>query len=385
MDCRSIKRAFTEPQQSYFLFGPRGTGKSTMIKERHPSALYIDLLLSNVKQQYLANPHRLLDVIRAQPDNQIIIIDEIQKAPELLSLVHVLIEEKRGWHFILTGSSARKLKQKGVDLLGGRAIKKNLHPFMAYELGDEFNFEEALCYGLLPLRFNQADPTATLESYVALYIDEEIKAEGLVRRIEPFATFLENLSFSHGSIVNSSNIARECSLKRTTVDSWITIVEDLLIAYQIPVFKKRAKRILTSQKKLYFFDVGVYRALKPRSILDVASETDSLTLEGLVAQHLRAWIDYTKQKYELFFWRTKSGLEVDFIVFGEKGFWAIEVKNSQHINPKDLRGLKHFKEDYPEATTMLVYRGTEKMLIDGILCIPCSVFLKGIIPDNPLT
>lgn len=384
MDYFHIRRLFLEPKQSYFLFGPRGTGKSTLVMDHHPNALLINLLASDIARPYLAYPERLLDVVRAQPPEQTIIIDEIQRAPALLSLVHLLIEEKRGWQFILTGSSARKLKREGVDLLGGRALKKVLHPFMAIELGKHFNFIAALRCGLLPLRFSSHDPVATLSAYVSLYLEEEVKAEGLVRQIEPFARFLEILSFSHGAILTMSNIARECGIKRATADNWLSIVEDLLIVYKLPVFKRRAKRILTSQIKLYYFDVGVYRALRPKSILDHPAEIDGMALEGLVAQHLRAWVDYTKKTHTLYFWRTKAGLEVDFIVFGELGLWAIEVKNSQHIHPQDLRSLEHFKQDYPEAILVFLYRGQERLVKKGIFCLPCEEFLINLRPDRPL-
>lgn len=380
-----VKRLFLEPTQSYFLLGPRGTGKSTLVLQRHPKALLINLLLPDLRLQYLARPEALLEVVRAQPQGHTIILDEIQKAPELLSLVHVLIEEKKGWQFILTGSSARKLKQEGVNLLGGRALKKILHPFMAAELKEHFNFLEALQYGLLPLRFASLEPLQMLSAYVMLYLEEEVKVEGLIRQIEPFARFLEVLSFSHGGILNLSNIARECAVKRATVDLWFSIVEDLLIVYKIPVFNKRAKRILTTQSKLYLFDVGVYRALRPRSVLDSLTEIEGAALEGLVAQHLRAWIDYTQEPHALYFWRTKAGLEIDFIVYGTLGLWAIEVKNSLHISPQDLRALQHFKEDYPEAETLLLYRGNDTLLKNGVRCLPCEDFLRNIVPNALLS
>lgn len=382
MDIDTILRAFEEPDQSYFLLGPRGTGKSTYVLQKHPDALLINLLHSKTRFDYLANPDRLLEIVRAQPNNKTIILDEIQKVPDLLSLVHILIEEKKGWQFILTGSSAGKLKRSGVDLLAGRALNKTLHPFMACELQTYFEFNRALQYGLLPLQFGSGHPLDTLYAYISLYLDEEVKAEGLVRHIEPFARFLETLSFSHGSILNLSNISRECAIKRSTVENWLSIVEDLLLTYQLPVFTRRAKRILSAQSKLYFFDVGVYRALRPRSVLDAQSEMDGLALEGLIGQHLRAWIDYTQAKHKLYFWRTKSGLEVDFIVYGELGFWAIEVKNSEHIHPADLRGLSNFKEDYPEVKTMLLYRGKETLLKNDVLCMPCEAFLKNLVPNR---
>ncbi|OGT53427.1 MAG: ATPase [Gammaproteobacteria bacterium RIFCSPHIGHO2_12_FULL_42_13] len=381
---QDVTRSFNEPEQSYFLSGPRGTGKSTLITHRHPNALIINLLSPSEKQSFFATPEKLLEIVRATSNGHTIVIDEIQKAPELLSLVHMLIEEKRGWRFILTGSSARKLKQAGTDLLGGRALKKTLHPFMASELKEQFNFVDALQFGLLPLRFTSPNPLEMLTAYVSLYLDEEVKAEGYVRRIEPFARFLTALSFSHGSLLNISNISREASIKRNTVDNWLSIVEDLLITYTIPVFSKRAKRALIAQSKLYFFDVGVYRALRPQSILDSASEMDGASLEGLIAQHLRAWIDYTKARHVLYFWRTKSGVEVDFVVFGDMGLWAIEVKNSEHIHPHDLRSLKNFYEDYPEATLIFLYRGKQRLLKDNILCIPCNIFLKALSPNQPI-
>ncbi|GJM06732.1 MAG: ATPase [marine bacterium B5-7] len=379
------KRYFKPPERtSYFLFGPRGTGKSTLMAALYPDALLINLLLPDTRRPYLAKPDRLLDVVRAQPEGKTIVIDEVQKIPELLSLVHVLIEEKQQWQFVLTGSSARKLKREGVNLLGGRALDKHLHPFMASELGEGFDLQQALNSGLLPLAVASDTVQETLSAYVTLYLEEEVKAEGFIRDIEPFSHFLEVLSFSHGSLLNLSHVARECRLKRATVDNWLSIAEDLLIAFRLPVFSRRAKRILTTQLKFYYFDSGVYQILRPRSVIDSRSEVGGAALEGLVAQHLRAWIDYSHAKHKLYYWRTKSGVEVDFIVYGEKGLWAIEVKYSGYVDSKDLRGLKNFKEDYPESTPIMLYQGDERILRDGILCMPCDEFLKQLVPNQSL-
>lgn len=379
-----IKRVFNEPKRSYFLFGPRGTGKSTMTAEHHPDALLIDLRISEVHRRLSNSPDDLKTLVMGQPEGATIIIDEIQKTPALLSVVHILIEQKKNWQFILTGSSARKLKRDGVDLLGGRALKKVLHPFMACELQEKFNLEDALMYGLLPLRFNQEEPYETLQAYISLYLDEEVKAESLVRHYESFNRFLEMMSLSHGSLLNITNVARECYVKRTTAHDWITILEDLLICYQITIFTKRAKRDLSAHPKFYFFDAGVYRALRPRSLKDSVAEVDGAGLEGLVAQHLMAWKDYTTQPHDIHFWRTRSGVEVDFVVLGPLGFWAIEVKNSTTIRAEDVRGLTTFKEDYPEVTTILLYRGKERLLKNNVLCLPCEDFLKNVRPNEPL-
>ncbi len=384
MNLKYITRVFKDPETSYFLFGPRGTGKSTMTAKNHPDALLIDLRQADIRYRLTANPDHLTELVGAQPDGKTIVIDEIQKIPELLPIVHMLIEKKRMWKFILTGSSARKLKRQGVDLLGGRAFKKVLHPFMACELKEQFNLEDALNYGLLPLRFSYPDYKSTLNAYIDLYLEEEVKMEGLIRHIEPFTRFLQIMSLSHGAILNVTNISRECHVKRTTVNEWISILEDLLICYQINVFTQRAKRELSSHPKFYFFDAGVYRALRPKSIKDSESEINGAGLEGLVAQHLMAWKDYTTEKHEISFWRTRSGVEVDFVVFGTLGFWAIEVKNTEKIRIEDLAALSAFHEDYPEAKTIFLYRGKERMLKNGILCLPCDEFLSSLYPDLPL-
>jgi len=384
MTFKHVKRLFLEPKKSYFLLGPRGTGKSTLVAHRHPDALVIDLRLHKERLRFTADPDLLQSVVQAQPEGCTIVIDEIQKVPNLLPVIHLLIEQKKGWKFILTGSSARKLRQEGVDLLGGRALKKMMHPFMAVEIKEKFQLEDALLYGLLPLRFDSDNPREVMDAYISIYLEEEVKVEGLIRHIEPFARFLQAMSFSHASQLNVTNIARECYVKRTTVDSWISILEDMLLGYQISPFTYRAKRELSVRPKFYFFDSGVYRALRPHSIGDYLSELDGQALEGLVAQHMMAWKDYTSEKHTVNFWRTRSGVEVDFVIFGPLGFWAIEVKNSDRINPKDLQSLVSFQEDYPEAKTLFLYRGKERMLKNNILCLPCEEFLKEIVPDVPL-
>jgi len=382
-----VSRFFQVIQQSFFLFGPRGTGKSTLIKHAYPDALLIDLLEPHLYREYRARPERLKNLLEAHPDKKTIIIDEVQKAPELLSVVHQLIElktsgePKTNWQFILTGSSSRKLKRTGVDLLAGRAQLKHLHPFMAAEISQQFNLEKNLKLGMLPLILNSEDPKGDLKAYIALYMQEEVQMEGLIRKVDQFSQFLEMISFSQASSLNYANIARDCHLSNKTVENYVQILEDLLLSFRLPVFTKKAKRYLSDHPKFYFFDAGVYQSLRPTGPLDSPESVTGHALETLVAQHLRAWIDYSKKEGKLYFWRTKSGLEVDFIIYGDIGFYALEVKKSSSISPQDLRGLHEFKKDYPESTVILLYGGQERIVKNGILCIPVSDFLLGLRPD----
>ena len=203
-----VRRFFSAADQSFFLLGPRGTGKSTFIKDAFPDAFYLDLLLPDIYRSYNAGPERLREAVYAHEDKKVIILDEIQRIPELLGVVHNLIEEKKGLLFVLTGSSARKLKRAGVNLLAGRALMRRMHPFTAAELGDNFNLDNALNHGLIPLILDSGDPSSSLQAYIDLYLREEVLMEGLTRNIGNFSRFLEAISFSHGSVLNISNVAR---------------------------------------------------------------------------------------------------------------------------------------------------------------------------------
>jgi len=379
-----IDRFFQAPKTSFFLFGPRGTGKSTFVNQHFKSAIYIDLLDPERVRFFSAMPERLKEMIDAQPESGFIVIDEVQRVPELLSVVHSLIETKKGWTFVLTGSSARKLKRTGVDLLGGRALLYTMHPFMAGELGRGFNFDKALLHGLLPIVVASENPIEVLRSYAALYLREEVQMEGLIRNIGNFSRFLEAISFSHASILNMSNVARDCEVERKVVEGYVGILEDILLGWHLPVFTKRAKRELSVHPKFYLFDTGVFRSLRPKGPLDRVEEIEGQALEGLVAQHLRAWVAYSKNQRELFFWRTRSGVEVDFVVYGPEGLWALEVKNARKIHTGDLRGLRSFMGEYPDSRALFLYRGKERIVKEGILCLPCVEFIKELWPDRLL-
>ena len=376
-----LLRFFDPPEQSFFLFGPRGTGKSSWIEHAYPNALVVDLLKPEVYREMSARPERLAQLVLANLDRSLIVVDEVQRVPELLSVVHDLIERQHGLQFVLTGSSARKLRRGGVDLLAGRALYRTMHPFMAAELPN-FSLEAALVDGLLPVVVAAPRPAEVLKAYATLYLDEEVRLEGWARNVGNFARFLESVSFSHAAVLNVSNVARECQVERKTVAGYIEILEDLLLSFRVPVFTRRARRKTSIHPKFYFFDAGVYRSLRPRGPLDRAEEIDGCAFEGLVAQHLRAWIAYSGRNCELFYWRTRAGTEIDFVVYGEDGFWAIEVKNTAAVRSKDLRALKSFRDDYPECELIFIYRGDQKLLIDGVLCVPGDDFLRNLRPED---
>jgi predicted AAA+ superfamily ATPase len=378
-----IRRLFQAPKESFFLFGPRGTGKSTWLRQAFSDAIYVDLLDQEAFRMYLARPERLGEVVAGNAQAKTVIVDEIQKVPSLLDEVHRLIEAKgrRRVQFVLTGSSARKLRRGGTDLLAGRAVLKTLHPFLAAELGEGFDLARSLELGMLPLVLGAAEPLDTLKSYASLYLREEVQAEGLVRNAGNFARFLEAMSFSHASLLNTAEVSRECQVNRKTVDGFVEVLEDLLLGFRLPVFSKRAQRQLVQHSKFYYVDVGVFRSLRPKGPLDSPEEIGGACMEGLVAQHLRAWIAYGKANPTLHFWRTKAGLEVDFVIYGEDTFLAIEVKRSRTVSSKDVRALLAFREDYPQAKACLLYGGKDRLKVNGVLCLPCEEFLRGLVPD----
>ncbi len=309
-----------------------------------------------------------------------VVIDEVQKVPKILDVVHGLIEEKRGIQFILTGSSSRKPRRGGVNLLAGRALLKTFFPFIGFELKEDFSLEQALQTGMIPMVRDSEVPEEKLQTYVDLYLQEEVKAEALVRQVGEFSRFLEAMAYSHGSLLNLTNVSRECEVPRKTVAFHLQILEDLLLGFTVPVFEQRAQREVVGHSKFYYFDPGVFRVLRRQGFLDRSTKVEGAALEGLVAEHLRCWIDFQKMRSDLFFWRTRSGLEVDFVIYGQSVFCAIEVKNGKSLAPHDLHGLKAFQKDYPEATLILLYRGQETLKRDGILCLPAEAFLRQLDP-----
>jgi predicted AAA+ superfamily ATPase len=356
--------------KSFFLLGPRGTGKSTVLRRVFPEALFIDLLDVSVYTELLTHPERL--EARALPHAPSrIVIDEVQRLPGLLNEVHRLIESRR-WRFALTGSSARKLRRGDVNLLAGRARTARMHPLTAAELGDAFDLAHSVRYGQLPTVYVEKDPKPYLASYVGTYLREEVQAEALTRNLDVFSRFLLAASFSQASVLSVAAIARDLGLARKTVEGYFDLLEDLLLAVRLPVFTRRAKRSMAAHPKFFFFDAGVYRALRPRGPLDSPDEIDGPAVETLVLQELRATNDNLGLGYELFHWHTRDHKEVDFVLYGERGLLAFEVKRAGRFRDGDLAPLRLFRRDYPKARCFLLYGGRETYETEGIRVLPLA-------------
>jgi len=369
-------RALHLPERrSFFLFGPRGTGKSTLLRHVFPDAILFDLLDLGLYSELLAHPDRL-EALALPRMPAPIVIDEIQRLPALLDEVHRLIERRR-WRFVLTGSSARKLRRGGVNLLAGRARTLAMHPLTAAELGDRFDLAHSLRYGQLPTVYVESDPKAYLASYVGTYLREEVQAEALTRNLEAFSRFLVTASFSQAGVLSVSTVARDLGLPRKTVEGYFSLLDDLLLSVRLPVFTRRAKRVMTAHDKFYFFDAGVYRTLRPTGPLDASEDIDGPAVETLVLQELRATNDNHGLGYRIFYWRTRDQKEVDFVLYGDRGLVAIEVKRSPTFRERDLAELRLFAADYPVARCVLLYGGMREYIVDGIRVLP----LASALPD----
>lgn len=368
-----IARLQKPPERSFFLFGPRGTGKTAWLKQTFADALGFDLLESGEFQRLTAAPQRLGDLI-PKGYRGWVVLDEIQRVPELLNEVHRLIEGRR-LRFAMTGSSSRKLRKGGVNLLAGRARTLHMHPLTAIELGSSFDLARALRFGQLPFACTTKDPAAYLRDYVATYLCLEVQQEGFVRNLPAFTRFLETASFSQGSVLNMASIARECAVSAKLAESHFVLLEDLLLATRIPVFVRRARRRMTSHPKFYFFDCGVFRALRPRGPLDLEAEIDGPALETLFLANLRAINDVHELGYAIHYWRTAAGTEVDFVLYGEHGLLAFEVKRASRLRDADLAPLIAFGAEYPMAKLFLLHTGRERRHEKGVEILPLETAL----------
>jgi len=324
-------------KRSHFLFGPRQTGKTSLVRHSLPKAKIYDLLNSSVFLALGRNPGRLEEEL--EPEDSIVVIDEIQRLPTLLNEVHRLIES-RGVRFLLTGSSCRKLRRGGVNLLGGRARIKHLHPLTWKELGDQFDLSRAIARGLLPSIYFSDDPRADLEAYAGAYLQQEIIAEGAARNIPAFSRFLKVAAQCNATIVNFTNLANDAQVARTTVYEYFEILKDTLILHELPAWKKTKKRKPLSSSKYYFFDVGVVAALQEREFRPGTPEFGE-ALETYVMHELFSYVDHVSAE-SLCFWRSTSGFEVDFLIGDHT---AVEVKAKMNVSHQDLKSLRALAEE----------------------------------------
>lgn len=373
-----LRRALRLPaagKETFFLWGPRQTGKTTLLREAYPDAYWVDLLKADEFRRYVTRPELLREELDARPVPAQVVIDEIQKVPALLDEVHWLFE-RRGVAFALCGSSARKVRRGAANLLGGRAIRYELLGLTAAELGDEFDLDRVLNHGYLPRIYMAERPQRLLSAYVADYLREEIAAEGLIRNLPAFSTFLDVAALSDGDLVNFSNIARDCGVSLPTVKSYFGILEDTLLGSWLPAYTKRPKRRVIGAPKFYFSDVGVVNHLAHRGVLVRRGELYGKAFENWVHHELRAYIAYRELDMPLAYWRLASGIEVDFVV-GDRAV-AIEAKASGQISADHVRGLRAIAEDQPQLRRrVVVCLETKRRKTDeGIEILPVASFIE---------
>jgi predicted AAA+ superfamily ATPase len=362
-------------RQSAFLWGPRKTGKSTYLRSAFPKSLTFDLLQTDLALELAKRPAVLRERLMAAPPERLrhpVILDEVQKVPELLDEVHWLIEN-RGLSFILCGSSARKLKRGGVNLLGGRAWRYEMHPLASVEVGD-LDLLKALNRGLVPSHYLDPQYERSLRAYVVDYLRQEVFDEGLTRNVAAFSRFFDAVGYSHGDLTNYANIARDCGVDSKTVKGYYQILVDTLLGTFVEPWKKRQERqVIGKAAKFYLFDIGVAGALTHRRIPEERGESFGRALEHLVLMEVLAHRSYRELDHGVHFWRTKSGLEVDFVL-GDAEI-AVEVKGASRVDSSDLRSLRAFIEDNRPRRAILVCNEQAPRQVEGIDVLPWGEFL----------
>jgi predicted AAA+ superfamily ATPase len=357
--------------ETFFLWGPRQAGKTTLLREKYASAVWVDLLKADEYRRYLQNPERLREELTARGHISQVVIDEVQKVPQILDEVHWLLEN-RGLQFALCGSSARKVKRGAANLLGGRAVRYELHGLTAAEIGAEFVLDRALNHGYLPRIYSSDRPQRLLNAYVADYLKEEVAAEALVRNLPVFSEFLNVAALSDTELVNFSTIARECGVSSHTIRGYFQILEDTLLGRWLPAYTKRPKRRVIAAPKFYFADVGVVNHLARRGSLHAGGELYGKAFENWVFHELTAHNAYHEAFARLSYWRLASGIEVDFVVNDMQV--AIEAKAAARVAADHFKGLRNLAQDHPRIGERVVVclepksRRTE----DGILVLPAA-------------
>jgi predicted AAA+ superfamily ATPase len=359
-------------KESTFLWGARQTGKSTLLKKLYPDATYFDLLLTNEYDRFLRNPSLLREILISARFSNPVIIDEIQRIPALLNEIHWLIVNKN-IQFILSGSSPRNILRSGGNLLGGRAMRHELYPLISAEIPD-FDLLKALNRGLLPRHYLSANPHKLLSAYIGSYLHDEIMAEARLRNMMSFSRFLESAAFSNGEMVNCSNIASECGVSSPTVKEYFQILEDTMTGRFLQSYKKKPKRRVILAPKFYFFDIGISNYLLKRGRIEQGSEAFGKAFEHFIYQEIYAHSHYSAVNYPMSYWRTASQIEVDFIL-GDNEV-AVEVKSTNMINPRHLKGLKSFSEDYKAKKLIIVSTDPYPRQIDNITVLPWQIFLQ---------
>ncbi len=376
MVSKAYPRLLEAPRGSFFLFGPRGSGKSTWLREAFPRAYRVDLLDEALYQSYLADASAFARELRALPAGTPIVLDEIQRLPALLNEVHRQIEERRV-RFLLCGSSARKLKTAGTNLLAGRAVRAFMHPFVPEELGRDFDLDDALRFGTLPVVWTAPDRAQALAAYAQLYLKQEVQAEALVRNLPGFARFLPAAALFHGQVLNTSGLARDAGAARTTVESYLEILEDTLLAFRLPAFEAKLRVRERRHPKLYWADAGLPRAMKRQLGPPTAEERGHL-LEGWVAGLLRAYRDYRGAFEDWGYWASGkgSGVEVDFVLRRGRDLVALEVRAGAKVFEADLRGLRAIGELPRVVRRLVVFRGERRQkTADGLEILPIAALL----------
>lgn len=339
-----------ELETSIFLFGARQTGKSTLLKQQLRDAVYIDLLDTELRMRFQRRPSLLYSMLKDNPSEIAVVIDEIPEVPELLNEVHRLISE-RGLRFVLCGSSARKLKRKGYNTLGGRAFPCYFYPLVSAEIPD-FDLNRALIQGMIPPHYLSKNPRRLLSAYVDVYLREEIREEALVRNLSSFQRFLEVAALTDGEIVNYTNIASDCGVSAQTIKGYFGILEDTMIGYMIPAYTKVKKRRLVQAPRFYYFDVGLVGHLLHRTRLERGTPEYGHAFEHFIIQELKAYIGYNHLEEELTYWHTHTGMEVDAVIGDARV--AIEIKSVEEVQSRHLKGLRSFGEDYPNSRRIVV-------------------------------